>query len=172
MSDSDGPARPTEREAAIVAAQLGRAPREPWRIAARCSYGFSTVIVSPALLDDATPFPNFAWLTCPHLAETLSAEESAGAAARWAERAQSDQPLAAALAATDASVREARAAESGGVDACASVGLAGQRDPLGVKCLHAHVALVLAGIADPIGTEELGKIERVCSDARCMALTT
>jgi hypothetical protein len=141
-------------------------------VAARCPYGFPTVIVSPSLLADGTPFPNYAWLTCPYLIETLAAEESAGATAAWAARAQSDPLLAAKLAATDSATRQARAKESGGEDACASVGLAGQRDPLGVKCLHAHVALALAGIDDAIGSEELGKIEPACSNARCMTLMT
>jgi hypothetical protein len=41
---------------------------------------------------------------------------------------------------------------------------------LGVKCLHAHVALALLGIADPIGMAELGKVESACKDARCAAM--
>lgn len=170
MTDDSPSRRPSERDVAIVTAQLGRSAREPWRVAARCHYGFSTVIVSPSRLADGTLFPTMAWLTCPYLAETLSAEESAGATARWATRAQNDLKLAASLAETDAALRAARAAESDDVDECVSVGLAGQRDPLGVKCLHAHVALQLIGIDDPVGAEELGKIETACTDARCMAL--
>ena len=167
------PGRPTTgREATLVSAQLGRAPREPWRVAARCSYGYPCAIVSPSLLADGTPFPAYAWLTCPYLLEMLAAAESAGAAAMWAQRAAADEGLAAGLLATDVAVRAARARESGGNDACGSVGIAGQRDPLGVKCLHAHVALALAGIDDPIGAEELGKIQPTCSDARCRSLAT
>ena len=158
------------REAALVSAQLGRVPRGPWRVAARCAYGYPSVIVSPSRLADGTPFPAYAWLTCPYLLETLAAEESAGAAASWAQRAATDAQLAAALIAADGAVRAARARESGGEDACAEVGIAGQRDPLGVKCVHAHVALALVGIDDPIGTEELGKIEPTCSDVRCRSL--
>jgi hypothetical protein len=151
---------------------MGRVPREPWRIAARCAYGFPSVIVSPSSLDDGTPFPNYAWLTCPHFAEALSARESHGATRAWAERAATDQKLASALVTSDAAVRAARAMESGGEDACASVGVAGQRDPLGVKCLHAHVALALVGVADPIGSEELGKIEPTCANGRCASIQT
>jgi len=128
--------------------------------------------VSPSRLADGAPFPTYAWLTCPYLLETLAAEESAGAAATWAQRAADDPQLVAALIATDAAVRAARTHESGGEDACATVGIAGQRDPLGVKCLHAHVALALVGIKDPIGVEELGKIEPTCSDVRCRLLAT
>jgi uncharacterized protein len=171
VSDQPDSVPPAAREAALVAEQLGgRAPRQPWRVAARCSYGFPSVIVSPSLLADGTRFPTYAYLTCPHLAEALSAEESAGATAAWAERAATDPVLAEGLRAADAALRTARAAESGGVDACESVGLAGQRDPLGVKCLHAHVALALIGIDDPIGLAELGKIPGSCANARCMSM--
>lgn len=155
----------------MVAAQLGgRAPRDPWRVQARCSYGFPSVIVSPSILADGTPFPTYAWLTCPHLAELLSAEESAGAVAAWAKRAAGDAGLAERLRTADDALRRTRAQESGGADACTTVGLAGQRDPLGVKCLHAHVALALIGIQDPIGEYELGKIPRSCADARCTTM--
>lgn len=157
-------------DTALVSAQLGRIPRGPWRVAARCVHGYPSVVVSPSRLADGTPFPAYAWLTCPYLLETLAAEESAGAAATWAQRATENPQLAAALTAADAAVRVARAGESGGDDACAAVGIAGQRDPLGVKCLHAHVALALVGIDDPIGAEELGKIEPTCDDVRCRLL--
>lgn len=157
---------PSPADAAVVSAQTARVPRTPWRVAARCAFGHPMVIVSPSRLDDGTPFPNLAWLTCPFLADRAAAAESAGGAAVWAGRAAHDRELAAALAETDAAVRTARRAESGGHDACAGVGIAGQRDPLGVKCLHAHLALALAGIADPIGAEMLAE-GRECDDRRC-----
>jgi uncharacterized protein len=157
-------------DAALVASQLGRSPREPWRVASRCSFGRPTAIVSPSRLADGTPFPTYAWLTCPHLAEQVAARESAGDVAAWAARAASDESLAAALRAVDARVRELRAAESGGVDACSAVGIAGQRDALGVKCLHAHVALALVGAGDPVGESFLATASCECDDDRCAAL--
>lgn len=157
-------------ESALVSAQLGRPPRGPWRVAARCAYGHPTVIVSPSRLADGTPFPTFAWLTCPFIAEKAAAAESSGGAAAWGARAVSDESLTAALRALDARVRELRAAESGGVDACPTVGIGGQRDPLGVKCLHLHVALALLGEADPIGNELLAQCGRQCDDERCARL--
>lgn len=170
MSEDPGAAAsPSDR--ATVLGQLGREPRDPWRVRARCTFGHPTAIVSPSRLADGTPFPTLAWLTCPFLAEKIAAEESAGAAARWAAAAQTDAELASALRAADAAVRAARATESGGEDACTDVGLAGQRDPLGVKCLHAHVAYALVGIADPVGSGVLGKIERECADDRCARFT-
>ena len=53
---------------------------------------------------------------------------------------------------------------------CVSVGIAGQRDPLGVKCLHAHLALALVGVDDPIGIHLLGEGDPVCPDRRCARL--
>jgi len=132
-----------------------------------CAHGYPTTIISPPELADGARFPSFAWLSCPWLAEQLSAEESAGGTSAWARRAQVDRDLARRLRAADASVRAMRAEEAGGVDPCSTVGLAGQRDPLGVKCLHAHVALALVGVDDPVGAELLGKIGSACADARC-----
>ena len=157
-------------EAKLVASQLGRPPREPWCVASRCRFGRAAAIVSPSRLAGGTPFPTYAWLTCPHLAEQVAALESTGGVAGFAARAASDESLAAALRAVDARVRDLRAAESGGVDACSTVGIAGQRDPLGVKCLHAHVALALVGAGDPIGEEVLAGVTRECDDDRCAAL--
>ncbi len=154
-------------DAAVIRPQMGRPPRRPWRVAVRCSAGFPQVIVSPSRLEDGTPFPNYAWLSCPWLAESCAAEESAGATAEWARRAASDSALAEALHAADTAVRVARAAESSGEDACATVGIAGQSDPLGVKCLHAHVALALVGVDDPIGCDVLARTGTMCPDARC-----
>lgn len=154
---------------AIVTAQIGRAPRDPWRVAARCDHGFPQTIASPAMLADGARFPNLVWLTCPYLAQKASAEESDGATARWAHRAAEEPALAARLQALDLAVRQARAAETG-VDPCGDVGIAGQADPLGVKCLHAHVALALSGFEDPIGAELLGVWGDRCDDARCLSL--
>jgi hypothetical protein len=128
--------------------------------------------VSPSRLSDGTPFPTYAWLTCPWLSQRAATAESGGATASWAARAAADAELQARLAETDVAVRELRAAESGGVDACATVGIAGQRDALGVKCLHAHLALTLVGVADPIGDELLAEGDPACPDQQCARLTT
>lgn len=151
----------------LVERQAGRRPRTPARTGSSCRHGFPSTIVSPSLLDDGTPFPNLAWLTCPFLAEQVARFESDGETTRFAARAASEDGLAEALRRTDHEVRRLRKLESGGDDACASVGLAGQRDPLGVKCLHAHVALALLGIDDPIGNELLRQTGTACEDARC-----
>ena len=161
---------PEPADVALVAEQLGRPPRKPWRVAARCSFGRPTTIVSPSLLSDGTPFPTYAWLTCPHLVQHVGTLESSGATSRYVERATRERSLESSLFALDARIRVLRAVESGGVDACQDVGVGGQRDPLGVKCLHVHVALALLGEDDVIGTEVLATMARECEDDRCAGL--
>jgi hypothetical protein len=157
-------------EAALVAAQIGRAPREPWRVGSRCRFGYPTTIVSPPRLSDGAPFPTLAWLCCPWLVEQVAGLESAGEIDRWSHRALEDPMFANALRTVDDELRTARAAEADGDDACAGVGVAGQRDPALVKCLHAHVALRLLGLSDPIGAEVLDTAGPGCDDERCARL--
>lgn len=154
-------------ESEIVAAQCGRVPRTPYRVAARCSWGYPMVIVSPPRLDDGTPFPNYAWLTCPWVARQVSDRESAGAIAEWQSQVDSDEILRVSLAETDARLREARAAECAEQDPCADVGVAGQRSAGAVKCLHARVALALVGILDPVGEAEMAALPAACQDCEC-----
>lgn len=162
----------TATDASIVAAQIGREPRAPWHVATRCAHGFPSVIASPSRLADGTPFPTHMWLTCPHVASAASAAESRGETAAWAARLAGDAALAGDVRAADAHLRALRAEASGGADACAAVGVAGQRDPLATKCLHAHAALALAGVADPVGRQLLAGCGDACQDARCARLAT
>ena len=164
-------------DAATVARQLGRAPRGRWRPVARCSYGRPTVILTGPVLGDGTPFPTLYYLTCPHLTERVSALESAGEIERWRARIAGDPALRELLSAADTAYRAARAAEAGGAGASAAeaggadpvpdVGIAGQRDPCALKCLHAHVAAFLAGVDDPVGAGVLAAVVRECDDDRC-----
>ena len=164
------PGRPDESEALLVVRQIGRVPREPWRIATRCQWGRPSVIASPSRLADGTPFPSLYWLTCPWLVESVGALESAGLIAEWNERTDADPHLTEQLQATDAAFRALRARESGGEDACAAVGVAGQSNSARVKCLHAHVALTLAGIPDSVGEETLALVGTSCEDDACASI--
>lgn len=170
MSDSESMTS-HEVDERVVTAQIGREPRKPWRVARRCSSGFPCVIASPARLDDGSPFPTLFWLTCPHLSEGAALVESHGATSRWARRAAAESEVARALYDADRAVRAARVDETSGDDPCTGTGIAGQRDPLLVKCIHAHTALALAGIADPIGDWLIGEVGLECGDARCHAHT-
>jgi hypothetical protein len=152
-------------DARTVAWQIGRPPRGSWRVAARCPYGYPVVIATAPGGDP--PFPTLYYLTCPHLAEAVSKAESEGGAVRWRDAVRHDRALAERLDAADAAYRAARAAEGGGNDPFTLVGIAGQRDVRGVKCLHAHVAAFLAGIDDPVGQGVLADLARECDDRRC-----
>jgi len=158
----------------VVAAQLGRAPRGRCRVVTRCVHGYPRVIAVAPVLEDAAPFPTTFWLTCPHLTEALHALESAGAHRALASLAVEDPAFAARVLAADVSYRAARAAEGGGTDPCPQVGTAGQADALAVKCLHARLAALLAGIDDPLAEKVLDLLREAgvamdCTEPRCAA---
>ncbi len=160
-----------------MARQLGRTPRGRWRVVARCERGEPSVIAVAPILDDGTPFPTLFWLTCPAMVEAVHSLESSGEHRRWARHAEADPAFAADLLAADAAYRTARRAEGGGVDPCEGTGVAGQADPLGVKCLHARVAAALAGTGDPVGEGVLQGLaeqgrEPVCDPSRCRPAAT
>jgi hypothetical protein len=129
------------------------------------------IAVSP-VLETGEFFPTTFWLTCPWLVAVVSDLESKGAAAAWTAVFASDARAAAAAVATDLAYRAARTALGGGADPCSSVGVAGQADPLMVKCVHARVAASLAGVGDPAGDRVLADlaadgVPAECPDARC-----
>jgi hypothetical protein len=157
------PVPAAEPDVATVRSQIGREPRGPWVVAARCSFGRPSVIAVGPVLDDGTPFPTSWWLTCPWLASAVSDLESAGGCAAWAERVAADPALAGQVLAADQRYRSERAERCAGTDPCAGVGVAGQADPLAVKCLHARVAACSGGIADPVGA---GVLAAIGSDGR------
>ncbi|MDR1412652.1 MAG: DUF501 domain-containing protein [Actinomycetes bacterium] len=153
--------------APIVTKQLGREPRKPWRVLQNCKYGFPQVIASPSKLECGELFPTWAWLTCPWLAKLASTEESEGACAQWSEKLRNQPKMSARLLDVDAELRRQRAEEGGGRDLCGEVGIAGNASPLHIKCLHAHIALRLIGLNDPIGKEFFLRHPRTCADRRC-----
>lgn len=167
-----GDTTPDSRDARVVERQLGRPPRGSWRVAARCPSGQPLVIAVSPRLGDGSPFPTALWLTCPRLAALVSDRESAGAAARWSAQLRSEPLLAKRALAADAEYRAMRASLAAGEDPCVTVGVAGQADPLAVKCLHARVAAALCGIEDPVGIGVLCELENGgvasdCDDPRC-----
>lgn len=169
---SAGSKVPTHTDRAVVTAQVGREPRGEWWIESRCRFGYPQVIGTPPLIEGVTPFPTLFWLTCPWLVGEVSAAESGGAVGEWAERLAAEPAVAARMRRADEVYRSRRAARSvSDVDPCDGVGIAGQRDPLATKCLHAHVAGALAGIDDPVGLAVLDGTGRWCPDTRCAALT-
>jgi hypothetical protein len=135
----------------VVAAQIGRMPRSPVDVVARCHLGLPVVIEVPPHLDDGTPFPTHYWLTCPLAVIRVSRLESTGGVKQAEARLDADPEFAAAHEA--AMVRYAaerdRLIPTDSPYPRPSGGVAGSRR--GVKCLHAHYADHAAGNANPVG---------------------
>lgn len=162
---------PLDADDAVLRVQLGRPARKPWEIVARCSHGRPTTILTGPLLGDGAPFPTLYWLTCPWLRAYVDGLESSGVVGEWRARLAAEPELARRMDRADSQYRERRAVAAGGIDPCAAVGIAGQRDSSATKCIHAHVAAALAGIDDPIGTEVIRVIDPMwCPDELCSAL--
>lgn len=138
-----------DREA--VARLLGREPLAPFDVVVRRSDGQPVVIRNAALLPDGTPMPTRYWLVDPDLNRELGRLEAAGGVDR--AEAEVDPVLLAATHDSYAAERDS----SIGTDHDGprpSGGVGGTR--VGVKCLHAHFAHLLAnrelgGVEDPVG---------------------
>jgi hypothetical protein len=147
-------------DAGVVSWQLGRPPRAVRRVVCRCVHGFPAVTEQEPYAEDGTPFPTTYWLTCPWLVAAVARVEAAGGVERWSEAAASDPALAESLARADAEQRELRPE--------LELGIAGSRNPVRLKCLHAHAAFALARPGYELGEQILAEAgERWCPDARC-----
>lgn len=139
---ADGPVDDAE----WVEAGLGRPPRSGFAVVARDRAGRPAVIENPPLLLDGTPMPTTYWLIDPELTRRIGALEAARGVDR-AERAVDPLELAAAHDAYAA--RRDALLTPGHQGHRPSGGVGGTR--VGVKCLHAHYANLLAGHPDPVG---------------------
>lgn len=156
-------------DASVVEVQLGRPPRSPVEVVARCHLGLPVVIAVPPLLDDGTPFPTRYWLTCPLAVRRIGRIESTGGV-RTAEALLADDATLSArhLRAMDDYAAERDAlipAEHDGPLPTGGVG--GAR--AGVKCLHAHYAYSVAGGDNPVGEWVRPQVDPLDCTARCVA---
>jgi uncharacterized protein len=139
---------------AVVAAQLGRAPRSLRAVAHRCPCGLPDVVETAPRLAGGTPFPTLYYLTCPRAVAAVSRLEATGFMRELAGRLAHDSALRAAYLAAHRDYlarREAAAAAAGVTPLPAGTQSAGGM-PTRVKCLHALVAheLAVPG-ANPVG---------------------
>ena len=145
---------------AVVSWQLGRPARPFRKVAVRCAYGFPAVVEQRPYGHDGAPFPTTYYLTCPWLVAGIARIEAGGGVERWSERAASDTRLRGSLERADAEQRRLRPE--------LDVGIAGARNPLKLKCLHAHAAFALARPGYELGERILDEVEeRWCPDRRC-----
>jgi hypothetical protein len=157
---------------AIVARQLGRAPRAFRRVAVRCPYGTPAVAEQDPYEAGGEPFPTTYYVTCPHLVAAVSRLEAAGGVERWSRAAGDDASLAASLERATREQRELRrelAAGRTGRDAGASLdfGIGGSRTSGSLKCLHAHAAFALARPGYELGERILAEVEPLWPRAGC-----
>lgn len=132
-----------DHDLAIVAEQLGRAPRGVLAIAYRTPDGQPAVVKTAPKLDDGTPFPTLYYLTDPRLTAEASRLEVAQVM-KWMEaRLHADTADGEALrkdylAAHEHYLAERNAIEDLGTD------FSGGGMPDRVKCLHVLIAYALA----------------------------
>jgi hypothetical protein len=146
-------------DVAALTERLGRAPQADFEVVVRDGAGDPVVVRNEPFTRDGTPMPTRYWLVDPDLNLRISRLEAAGGV-RSAQEAVAPDALR--------SAHDAYAAER---DAAVPVGHSGPRPSggvggtrVGVKCLHAHYANLLAGADDPVGrwtAEQLEAAERL-----------
>jgi hypothetical protein len=144
---------------AVVAQQLGRAPRAFRRVVVRCPYGRPAVTEQWPRDAQGNPFPTTYYLTCPSLVAAISRLEAAGGVERWSRAAQDDPRLRASLERANAEQRALRPELPGGIGGSTRAG--------SLKCLHAHAAFALARPGYQLGERILGELDRLWPDSGC-----
>ncbi len=153
---------------ALVAQQLGRAPRAYRRVARRCPFGRPAVTEQAPRDDSGAPFPTTYYLTCRHLVAAVSRLEAAGGVERWSAAARTDPELAASLErANDEQRRLRRRLADGWEHPSLELGIGGSGGRGSLKCLHAHAAFALANPGYELGERILAEVEPLWPDRCC-----
>jgi hypothetical protein len=158
---------PTERDIAIVSAQLGRPARNVVGIAARCVCGAPTVVATAPRLDDGTPFPTLYYLSHPAATAALSFLEATQVMNEYNELLENDEDLRAHYADAHAAYLADRESIA---DVPETAGISAGGMPARVKCLHAVGAHALAagpGV-NPIGDLALERANWSPSVCECL----
>ena len=163
----------TPQDAAVVAAQLGRAPRGLRAVAHRCPCGLPDVVETAPRLPDGTPFPTLFYLTCPRAAAAISGLEAAGLMREMTARLSADSELRDAYASAHRDYLERRdaAAVAAGLEPLPPGTQSAGGMPDRVKCLHALAAheLAVPG-ASPLGREALAAAGQWWSRGPCVTI--
>ena len=162
-----------QRDAAAVAAQLGREPRGLRAVAHRCPCGLPDVVETAPRLPDGTPFPTLFYLSCPKAASAIGTLEASGLMREMTARLATDPALAEAYAAAhdDYLGRRDAAARAQGVEPLPAGTQSSGGMPTRVKCLHALVAheLAVPG-ANPLGREALDALPDWWLTGKCVTV--
>lgn len=162
-----------QRDAAAVAAQLGREPRGLRAVAHRCPCGLPDVVETAPRLPGGAPFPTLFYLTCPKAASAIGTLEAGGLMREMTERLTCDPELADAYEAAHQDYLDRRdaAAHAAGVEPLPAGTQSCGGMPARVKCLHALVAHELAAPgANPFGREALDRLPDWWRAGRCVTV--
>ncbi len=132
---------------------IGRPPQSAFDVVVRDAAGDPVVLRNAPFLDDGTPMPTRYYLVGADIVRAVSRLEAAGGV-KAAEADVDPADIAAAHAAYAAERDAAISTDHTGPRPSGGVG--GTRQ--GVKCLHAHVAHVLAGGDDSVGRWALARL--------------
>jgi uncharacterized protein len=144
---------------ARVTELLGREPAGAFVVVVRDESGDPVVVRNAPFLHDGTPMPTRFYLVGADLVREVSRLEAAGGV-KEAE-AEIDREELAALHRRYGAERDAEiGADHAGPRPSGGVG--GTR--VGVKCLHAHLAYLLAGGDDPVGRWTLRRLDASTTD--------
>jgi len=139
---------------ARVAELLGREPAGAFTVVVRDDAGDPVVLRNAPFLADGTPMPTRFYLVGASIVRDISRLEATGGVK--AAEAAIDPDAIAALHERYGAERDAEiGADHAGPRPSGGVG--GTR--VGVKCLHAHVAYLLAGGDDPVGRWALAQLD-------------
>lgn len=154
-------------ERSIVEVQIGRPPRSPVVVEARCHLDLPVVTLVPPILDDGTPFPTSHWLTCPLAVVRIARLEAAGGVKQADARIAADAAMGRQWSETmDRYARERGARIPEDWDGPRPRGgVAGSEH--GVKCLHAQYADTAAGNDNPIGRQVARDVEPLNCPVPC-----
>ena len=165
---SDNPFTP------IVKKQIGRTPKGNFRVVKLCRYGFPQVIKNLPVVD-GKPFPTMFWLTCPYLVKKVSRLEEAGMITYFENKLKYNHRFRNRYLKAHQFERMLRKVEISPnlpvpiKKKLLSAGIGGIENPLGVKCLHLHLADFLGGVPNPIGGEVFKKVLPLeCKNNYCL----
>ncbi|MBF0545356.1 MAG: DUF501 domain-containing protein [Candidatus Riflebacteria bacterium] len=176
MPSEGGNALPTEFEELGIRL-LGRPPRVPFEVMTYCLDGTPQVLKADPFLTEQgilKPFPTFLWLVCPRLKKLVSRLEASQMVSMYEKRLSEEEEFREKYLDSQRKIGTIRLefAQRKNPELSEEVirilretSIAGSRDLLGVKCLHAHLAHFLAYGNNPIGEEVLRLIGPCCSNS-------
>lgn len=153
--------------------QLGRQLAIRYQVAAECEYGWPNVLRNLPVGTSGEPNPNLYYLCCPWLRRELARLEDAGFIGELQRMIAADSELSSDLRQAQSQHAQEYRTEvmaCGLAEADGEFLIAGAREPLLLKCLHAHMAFYLVHPDYRLGMKIAGAIGTLsCADERCAA---